>query len=773
MKRPAAAAGFTCLAVLYLANVFNSLNASLIGIAVFAACALVFFILRKRNFAKTFLIMSLSAVISLTVFAGFFVFLYSPDLKYSGKTITVNAKIVEQPYVSGSYNFYILKPINAECDQNPIKINGKLLMVSYEKLNAEAFDTVKCSINIYEDVSNTINRTKGIYLSGFLDSEAEITKPTGIREPYYYAIKIREYFGSVCNKYIGNQEGALAKAIVLGDKEGLSDTINNNFKATGLSHTMAVSGMNIAFIVGFLLVLFDLLNIKRRITYIVCIIAALSISAVAGFSPSVVRAMIMALILFGGMFFFKESEALNSLGLAVLVICLFNPFAARDVSLLLSLFATLGIIMLSKPLTDFIKNLFKIKKFNLITSSLSEGFSASIAATLFTIPIIANYFGFVSVVSIPANILAVFAVSLTFLLAIFTVIFSFIPFLPYLTAFLCKLCCMYLIKLTAFLAALPFSRVYADKWYVYVCSIGVIMFLVLKYLKRISVKVKTFTVMLIFCALLTSCFTADVVSSSGTLKVKVIDVGQGDSIEIVKNNCAVLVDGGKDSYAGSKAIEEIGRDGVVHLKAILLTHYHADHAGGLSNVILTLKPDKLILPPVNYEGDLKAKLIAAANASGTDVVRADDDLSIDALSNTKIEYLTKQIVKDSKTQDFNELSAAVRVEYKNVKYLLLGDLDTTLWRLTSCYGSYLDCDVIKVGHHGSANSVTDDLLKVTTPKFAIISVGLDNTYKHPSQKTLDMLNKYNIIYYRTDLSGTVTAYNKDSNVYVSTEGKAS
>lgn len=292
-------------------------------------------------------------------------------------------------------------------------------------------------------------------------------------------------------------------------------------------------------------------------------------------------------------------------------------------------------------------------------------------------------------------------------------------------------------------------------------------------MKKISDKVSSLTVLVVSLAFLFTCATVDILTYKDLLRVKVIDVGQGDSIAIIKDNKAVLVDGGGDADASQQIVKEINESGFVRLEAIIVTHYHSDHTSALKSILSKFKTKMLILPPSYIEDKEKDKLIKAATGVNTQIVYANEDKTLSVFKDTKIEILTKHIDKEIADEDLNNVSMAVKVDTPNTDYLLMGDLDSSVWKLVKCYGEFLRSDIIKVGHHGSNNSITNDLLRVVKPAAAIISVGNANKYFLPTSDTLDLLNSNLIPIYRTDLNGTVTSFFDGKQQINTTERKAS
>ena len=231
------------------------------------------------------------------------------------------------------------------------------------------------------------------------------------------------------------------------------------------------------------------------------------------------------------------------------------------------------------------------------------------------------------------------------------------------------------------------------------------------------------------------------------IKVSYLDVGQADSILIQVDNDSVLIDAGNNSD-GKNLVEYIHNQNINSFKYVFGTHAHEDHIGGMDDIILNFDIDHFYMPNVITTTKTFEDVLDALEARNIrfETPGIDDSFNIGA---AKIEVL--YVGDDEK--NLNNTSIVLKIIYKNIKFLFMGDLEKDIEK--KLLGKDIKSDVLKVGHHGSSTSSSDEFIKRVNPMFGIISVGRDNSYKHPSKKTLDILNRYNVNVLRTDQMGSI------------------
>ncbi len=232
--------------------------------------------------------------------------------------------------------------------------------------------------------------------------------------------------------------------------------------------------------------------------------------------------------------------------------------------------------------------------------------------------------------------------------------------------------------------------------------------------------------------------------------IKFIDVGQADSALIYSNGYCAVIDVGLPNSATeiSKCLNSYGID---QLDVVIISHLHSDHVGGLPQIAENFEIENLIMPEIYYDSitaSKKGKELALQNGSA--FYEADQGL------NFEIGEFELTILSDFEDKsNENNRSLFVMAEINGVKFLFTGDAETKAESLLLDENLDLDCDILKVGHHGSNTSTSKAFLATTTPEYAVISVGEDNIYSHPNNETLTALEKNDVKIFRTDKDGDV------------------
>ena len=252
------------------------------------------------------------------------------------------------------------------------------------------------------------------------------------------------------------------------------------------------------------------------------------------------------------------------------------------------------------------------------------------------------------------------------------------------------------------------------------------------------------------------------------ISVHFIDVGQADSTLIECNEHYILIDGGNtaDSDIIYSVLEKAGVD---TLDLLIVTHAHEDHVGGIPAAFEYVHEIKEVLCSVTesdcYNFDVFKERAEAHG--GIKIPSVGDEY---VLGGAVVKILG---LNGGNNDNVNDQSIIVRIDYKDVSFLLTGDAEKTAEATLLESGADLDVDVRKVGHHGSGTSSSQVFLDAVTPKYAIISVGAANDYDHPPAGILERLNATGAELFRTDWQGDVILTSDGKNIYVETENDAS
>lgn len=564
-----------------------------------------------------------------------------------------------------------------------------------------------------------------------------------------YPVILRQSITELLEQIFPKDTAAFAKALLLGDTTSLDYETDTAFKISGIRHVVAVSGLHISILFSAVY----LFSGKRRwLTALLGTPVVLLFAAVAGFTPSVIRACMMQILMMLAMLFEREYDPPTALSFSALVMLTANPLTITSVSFQLSVGCMAGILLFSCRIRGWIlsNKCWGEVKGNGLKVRLKRWFAGSVSVTLgamvMTAPLSAWYFGTVSLVGILTNLLTLWAISYIFYGIMLACILGGVWFsvgqgIAWMVAWGIR----YVQLMANLLAGLPLSAVYTKSVYIVAwlvfCYVLIAVFL-LGHKKHPGI--------LAGCVMLGLC-TALLVSwlepLMGECRVTVLDVGQGQCILLQSEGKNYLVDCGGNSgkNAADEAAETLLSQGISRLDGMILTHYDADHSGGAEYLMSRVDTDSVFVPNTVDENTVGTDI--AAQTTGA-VLRVEEITEL-SYGDTKLTIFPSALVDSS-----NESSLCILFQTKNCAILITGDRSDFGEQMLLRQTVLPDVDVLIVGHHGSKNSTCEGLLQATTPEIAIISVGKGNRYGHPAQEVLDRLEKYGCTVYRTDLNGT-------------------
>ncbi len=273
----------------------------------------------------------------------------------------------------------------------------------------------------------------------------------------------------------------------------------------------------------------------------------------------------------------------------------------------------------------------------------------------------------------------------------------------------------------------------------------------------------------------TSAPTPPVVVSGDEVTYHVIDVGQADAILIMSGGKNMLIDSGDlSTRSRDKLVDYLEKYNVNEFEYVVFTHTDADHIGNGDYVLLNYEVETVIMPDYEATTKVYTKLVDAIANQGVDLVLIGEDTG--ACEQAGYTFKLGEVVNTvmGPTEDFNdanEMSVVIKSVYGEVSVMLTGDAEggSEAAMLEKYKNGELDCDILKVGHHGAYTSTTQEFLDAVSPEVALISCGYKNTYEHPHDVTMDKLNAAKLAIYRTDLQGSIVVKTDGETYTVTTE----
>ena len=248
--------------------------------------------------------------------------------------------------------------------------------------------------------------------------------------------------------------------------------------------------------------------------------------------------------------------------------------------------------------------------------------------------------------------------------------------------------------------------------------------------------------------------------------VKITDVGEADSILIYSDGCSAVIDVGTENSVPN-ILDDLDSARIKEIDALIVTHLHTDHAGGLAELAKRREIDNLIIPELESSAEA-AQLVKTAKrtvtAKGGNVYTAVQGMNFEIG-----EFTVTVLAYYDDMREENNKSVIVMAEIDGIKFLFTGDAEAKTEKALIDEGLNIDCDVLKVAHHGSSSSSSQSFLKAATPKYAAISVGANNIYSHPTESVISALENCGAQILRTDTDGDITFYVENGEIRTVTE----
>ena len=598
-------------------------------------------------------------------------------------------------------------------------------------------------------------------------------------------------------KTLEKEEAQIVKGLILGDTTALEEELKEKFQIANISHVLAVSGMHIIYIIIGIEMIFKKWLGKRNVKYVV-IIGLVFYMSITGFTSSIVRAGIMGIMSIVAFLVYRKNDIWTSIAISLGIILIQNPYAIIGVGLQLSYLGTIGIILFNKNIKQYldnvkwIKNNIQIKRskrISKIVENLKDMISVTLSAQLMILPIMLYHFNMIGIYFVITNILVSMMIGPIMFLSIIFVFCSFIhlhisQFIAIFLSFGIK----GLIQISN-LSNLPFSKIYVltpSILFIFIYYIVILvgnriyMIYTSKYINSTEGRVKNLIALMkyrlyekkkktkkiyqkilqernikafikqTYKGIFLIIFLIGIYQFPKNLEIHFLDVGQGDSCFIITpNHKTILIDGG----GSTSSTFDVGKDtlipylldkGYTQLDYVFISHFDQDHVGGILSLLEELKVGQIFISKQgktsdNYETFLE--IVAQKNLKVREV-KMGDKITIGDVT-FHILWPTENQIEENM---LNNNAMVMKLQYKSFSMLFTGDIEEVAEKkILSVYSDNLDslkATVLKVAHHGSKSSSTEKFLKAVNSKVAIIGVGENNMFGHPSNVVLERLQSF-------------------------------
>lgn len=737
---------------------------------------------------------------------------------YIGKTLSLTGRIKEiksydVPFGERSYRLkvkadsdeisaFILKikesDLFAGCNlNNDVDIDlSELSRILYgRKISCTgSFEAFEGELNPGQFDANAYYKNEGY--TGILDAkDIRIVKEEESFSPDIYLHRLNLAISEKYKKILGDKNAGSLSAMVLGDKRGLDEEIKELYQENSISHLLSISGLHISLLGGAVFLFLRRLKVSFRFPLITSSIILIIYGAFTGFSVSTSRAVVMMSVLFISFVIGKSYDLPSGLALAALILIVMNHRVIYQSGFLLSFFAVIGIFYIMPELlyifkVDIYHKKGIIKGLHLLLASIIS----SISILLATLPIILNNFYEVSLTGIILNIIVIPLMSLvviTGLLGGFVALVSETmgSFLLGITHYILNLYTLFC-RLGDRLTFLRLIIGKPDKWQIVLYYLILVIVFYLLALKRRENKLRSLknnlskeyntSKRIVVTGLMTFTSFLIIAYKPREFSINMLDIGQGD--------CFVVNDGNNDIYisdCGSTTVQNVGKTRLLpflkskgwgKVDTIFISHMDKDHVNGVNDL---LKCAEITIGRIIISASYKSDKLNCAELEELKELAKMRDIKLfymkkgDEIVGKDISFRCIYPTGEEDIKDQNEASIVMRMDYKGLSMLFTGDIagSTEEKIIEGSDRDTLDCDILKVCHHGSKNSSTDDFLKKVSPKLYLISCGLMNRYGHPHRDALSRMTEEGGRILRTDHMGGTQIKLADGKLIITKAGK--
>ena len=562
------------------------------------------------------------------------------------------------------------------------------------------------------------------------------------------------------------RQAALLKGMVLGERDEIDPEDYRDCQKTGIVHILAVSGLHVGFVVLLVYGVGLLLGLSERKKMLGAAVAVFIYGCLVGWPLSLLRASIMVwlgmLAYYGG----REKNPVNALALAGLVLLLAHPTWLFEIAFQLSFMATWGLVYIFPILRDKLPG----------EGWLKDAVLVPVAAQLGILPVVIYHFSLLSISSLVVNIVGVYLAGAAVILGLCGLLAALV-WVPLASVFLLPagLVVDLITLLVGGVASLPGSYLWVARppgWSIAAYYGGILLLArgwAVSSRRQLLVGTLIMGVFIILLAVPPGW------KHRGELQVIFLDVGQGDGILIkTPGGRFVLVDAGGSQFwdvGHQVVVSALARQGIRTLDAIIISHPDLDHIGGVGPVMEEMRVKWLGVSQPTYPAEEYLEFERIRTSQGIPVVKLarGQRLNLEPeLDITVIYPEQSDVTGNLPWVSYNDNSLVVRMEYGRISFLFTGDIEEKGMKKLVESGVVKQATVVKVPHHGGRGSLYEPFYDAACPQAAVISVGANNTFGHPTPEVLDFLSERGIRVYRTDQHGAIIFGSDGQRLWVET-----